>query len=524
MKRNINRYATDPVAFIDALVKKSELGKPFRLMPHQREILRLAFQFDADGRLPWDTIIYSCPKKSGKTTVNAALTLWWAYMMESPNEILVIANDLEQSLARVFKSIVGILRHNKELGRGAEIQSKQITLSNGTTITAIASEYAGAAGSNHGLTSWDELWGYTSESSRRLYEELSPVPTRKNSIRLITSYAGWENESDLLMGLYKQGVDREEHPEGQGERIHQELPIYANREARLFVYWDHEPRMPWQTQAYYRTQKRTLRPGTYLRLHENRWATAEERFITPELWDPCVDRVLSPMLANFDHALFVGVDAGIKHDAAAVVGVRWDEKGEKLVLANHRIWRPTPREPLNLEETIEAHLRDLHGRYPVAEILADPYQLHRSITTLQAAGLPIREFPQTTGNTTLMGQTLFDLLNGKNLRVYPAEDMRTHALNTVAIESSRGWRIAKEKASAKIDAIVALAMACVAAIQHGKLYLGERLIESLGHQYIRPDWGTDAPSTGGGHEPTLAEAVDRLQDGGGGRDDPFSAW
>jgi hypothetical protein len=42
-------------------------------MDHQPEILRLACDFDQDGRLPYDTIIYSCVKKSAKTTVNAAL-------------------------------------------------------------------------------------------------------------------------------------------------------------------------------------------------------------------------------------------------------------------------------------------------------------------------------------------------------------------------------------------------------------------------------------------------------------------
>jgi hypothetical protein len=36
----------------------------------------------------------------------------------------------------------------------------------------------------------------------------------------------------------------------------------------------------------------------------------------------------------------------------------------------------------------------------------------------------------------------------------------------VAVENPRGWRIAKEKASKKIDAIVALAMACVPAMAH----------------------------------------------------------
>ena len=46
-----------PITFIDKLVKKNELGQPFRLSDHQREVLRLAFAFDKDGRLPWDTII-----------------------------------------------------------------------------------------------------------------------------------------------------------------------------------------------------------------------------------------------------------------------------------------------------------------------------------------------------------------------------------------------------------------------------------------------------------------------------------
>ena len=44
--------------------------------------------------------------------------------------------------------------------------------------------------------------------------------------------------------------------------------------------------------------------------------------------------------------------------------------------------------------------------------------------------------------------------------------MRQQALSTVAVENPRGWRIAKEKASKKIDAIVALSMACVAAMAH----------------------------------------------------------
>jgi hypothetical protein len=393
-----------PITFIDRLIKKNELGQSFALTDEQREVLRLAFAFDEDGRLPWDTIIYSTVKKSGKTTLNGALTLAWGFTQEAPNEILILANDLEQSLARVYRTMEGIIEHNPELKLEAEVLQKQIFLDNGTSITAISGDYQGAAGSNHGWISYDELWAYTSESSRRLWEELTPIPTRRNSIRFITTYAGFENESQLLQELYKLGVGKDEHPDGQGERIHPDLPVYVNRDARLFVYWDHEPRMPWQTEAYYASQKKTLRPGTYLRLHENKWASAEESFITPELWDPCVQ---------------------------------------------------LGRRPITDTDMVE-------------QIVCDPYQLHRTITTLNAAGIPIEEFPQTPANLTRAGQALFDLLNGRNLKMYPAADLRKQALDTVAVENPRGWRIAKDKASKKIDAIVALAMACCVAIERGK--------------------------------------------------------
>jgi phage terminase large subunit-like protein len=183
------------------------------------------------------------------------------------------------------------------------------------------------------------------------------------------------------------------------------------------------------------------------------------------MWDPCIDRERRPSTTE-RQPLFVGIDAGIKHDNAARVAVKWDDAGENLVLVSHRIWKPTPLEPLNLEDTIEADLRELNDRGDVVEILVDPYQMHRSITTLVAAGVPIREFAQTTANCTLMGQTLFDLLTGQNFVLYPDDELRGQALSTVAIENPRGWRLAKENTSHKIDAIVALSMACVSAMAH----------------------------------------------------------
>jgi hypothetical protein len=123
-----------PIHFIDRLIRRNELGQSFALTDEQREVLRLAFAFDEDGRLPWDTIIYSTVKKSGKTTLNGALTLAWGFTQEAPNEILILANDLEQSLARVYRTMEGIIEHNPELKQEAEVLQKQIFLDNGTSI------------------------------------------------------------------------------------------------------------------------------------------------------------------------------------------------------------------------------------------------------------------------------------------------------------------------------------------------------------------------------------------------------
>jgi phage terminase large subunit-like protein len=182
MNKSTKTTTISAASFIKRLIKKNELGQPFRLLPFQEEILNLAFAFDEDGQLPYDTIVYSTVKKSGKTTLNAALTLWWAFTQEAPNTILFVANDLEQARARAFASCEGIIQHNPELRQECEVQSKAFYLNNGTEIAAISSDYAGAAGSNHGWVSYEEIWAVTSESGRRLFEELTSVPTLSLSL------------------------------------------------------------------------------------------------------------------------------------------------------------------------------------------------------------------------------------------------------------------------------------------------------------------------------------------------------
>lgn len=462
---------------------------PLVLMDFQKRILSLALTPDKDGILPFSTIVYSTIKKSGKTAIASAVVAWAADQLPDGSEIYVIANDLEQAEGRVMRDVKF---HYREIGIPAHKYA--IELPNGTTIQAVAKEYRSAAGSRHSLTVWDELWGYISENSRRMWSELTPIPTVKNSFRLVTTYAGYENESELLWDMYLSGVGPEEHREGRGDPIKglEDLPVYVN--GRQFTYWDHEARMPWQTDAYYEDQIRQLRAGDYIRLHQNMWVTSHETFIPIEWWDAACDAGFSPDAETppqsaelWDkhpyryHPVSIGIDVAPKHDCSAVVGSTYDSEIGKVVQLFHKIWTPRSDEVFDLEGTVEAYLDWANSRFHVTSMVYDPHEFHRSMTTLLRKGYPMKEFTQTVENMTAASQQLFDVLKNKSLISYPDEELRSHIQNCVAENHGRGFRIVKgkERKGAHIDGATALAMSVYEAVENGAAVSQEaQMIES----------------------------------------------
>jgi hypothetical protein len=322
----------------------------------------------------------------------------------------------------------------------------------GASITAIANDYAGAAGSNPTITVFDEAWAYTSERSRRLFDESVPPPTRQMACRLTVTYAGFEGESNLLEELYKRGLAQPEIGAG----------LHAGD--GILMSWQHGPIAPWQTESWLEQMRRSLRANQFLRMIENRFVTSESSFVDLDAWDRCVDPSATPLVANPDLPVWVGVDASVKRDSTAVAVCAWDRAVQRVRLVWHRIFQPSPDQPLDFEATIEATLLDLHRRFNVRKILFDPYQMAATSQRLSRAGLRIEEFPQTSGNLTVASQNLYELIQGRTLVVYPDAAMRLAISRAVAVETSRGWRITKEKASHKIDVVVALGMAAHAAV------------------------------------------------------------
>src|SRR5690242_9615019 len=233
----IANWRRDPCAFINEVLRDPETNQPFRLYSAEVEFLRRAFTLTPAGKLPWPEVVYSAPKKSGKTALAAWCAIYVAVVIGGPfAEVYCLSNDLEQSVGRVFTAAARIIEASPLLRGSAKITGDRIEFrSTGSFIQACASDYSGFAGANPSLCIFDELWAYTSERAHRLFDEAVPSPVRKISGRLTCTYAGYQGESTLLEGLWSRGI--------AGERIAPDL--YES--PGLLCYWTNTWPAPWQT-------------------------------------------------------------------------------------------------------------------------------------------------------------------------------------------------------------------------------------------------------------------------------------
>lgn len=156
---------TKVIVPIDAFLEKLIFlpnGERVVLFPHQKLILKAMFTPDTYGKLPWKTIVWSAVKKSGKSSMAGFVVNWYCFsgMAEQNDEVIVTANDYEQAQGRVYKMAKTAIEMEPLLkNECTKITDRVIELKTGTTIIPIANDYAGAAGSNPSITTWDETWG-----------------------------------------------------------------------------------------------------------------------------------------------------------------------------------------------------------------------------------------------------------------------------------------------------------------------------------------------------------------------------
>lgn len=447
------------------LLTGAELGPgPIVLADYQKRILRAALERDAAGRFRWQTVVYSTVKKSGKTRIAALVCAWIAATFGAYTEIYLAANDGKQSEDRLLGAIGKTLTLNPALS-WHQTQSK-VTLADGSFIEAIPIDPSGQAGANPTLVCFSEMWGYRLKHKERLWTELTISPARRGrSLRWVESYAGYVGESPTLENLYKLGVDPAEHPDGQGRRHPDfpDLPVYINEAAALFCYWDHQPRMPWQTPEYYAQEAAILTDTEYRRIHQNEWVTAEATFVPIEWWDACREDL--PGLHPKTPAV-MALDAAVSGDTFALVLVSRHPDPARhqtdVAVRYARIWKPPPGGQIDFAGPggPEEEVKRLCATQNVVEVTYDPYQLHRTATEMRRARVAnFQEFNQ--GTPRLVADTqLYQLIRDRRLAHSGQPDLTQHIQNANAkLDVDEEHKLRLVKGRGNIDAAVGLSMA-----------------------------------------------------------------
>lgn len=382
------------------------------------------------------------------------------------------ANSKEQAGKRVFRAVKDAIRQQPLFAAECAKPPGEniINFKNGTTIEICASEYSTIAGANPGLVSIDELHAWVSKRDRELWAELTTPPTRKNAMKISTTYAGIIGESDILYDIYKELVVPENqidignfYVESLGEAT--QLPVYEK--GPTITLWDTIGRTPVHTKKYLDEER--SQPGmnisNYLRMHHNEWVVGTAG-MELDKWDQCVEigrslNYLAPSGPNRRIQLAVGIDCSLVKDRTAVVSVF--KQGSKLWLGPRKTWQPSKEEPLNFKKTIIPFIRELNRSYGITAGYYDPWQLESVGQDLRDEGIMIWPWTQTEGNTIKMTEHFLDILREGNFVMYPDDELRKEAaMVTLKEHITKGRRFIKDKGSKKIDSLIALAMACLA--------------------------------------------------------------
>jgi phage terminase large subunit-like protein len=465
---------------------------PMVLATHQRRIIDEALRRLPNGKLKYSTVIYSAPKKSGKSAIASAVTLYFAHH-NPESHLYCVANDGRQSEGRIFAPILTNFRlHRDKSGifKSINPNKKDVTLPNNTTIEAITCDAAGEAGSQPLLVAYSEIWGYDTDNKKRLWTEMTIPPTLEGyAMRWVETYAGFTGKSELLEQLYNTAVkEGTPHPDFL-DMMSDGLPVvYVNEAAGIFCYWDHEPRMVWQSSSYYSQESKLLTPSEYRRIHENRWVSPIDAFISEEMWMALKKE--APPLTN-KTPIVLGVDGAISNDYAAIVGVTRDPDDNEDILVRF-CYIFTPQKgggTIKISETVEPKIRELCNTYYIVCVAYDKYQLEDMAQRLRKDKVCWMFNFSQQNDRSVADKGLYDRVTNKQI----FWDMNGFGLNkmegvptlyqhvTQAGSKNDGGKLRLEKLTdnAKIDAAVALSMATA---QCKKLNLSNRegsLLERL---------------------------------------------
>jgi phage terminase large subunit-like protein len=455
-------------------------GEPARLRLDQRAAVYRYYELDANGRRRRRRVVRGRARGDGKTTLaawigTAELAGPVAFAGWRPDgrprgrprvsaDVPVLANSFEQA-----NQAFGVLRYGVEHGPLApafECFDTRIVSRPGVFgWEATAYRVAAIARTNEGsLPTFllvDETHGMTGNGKRPLIVLRTALTKRGVGWSLESTTAGLRGERSVAEDSYDLGraidagdVDVDgtlvdwleadggydlEDPDQRTLAIAAANPGAGPEQLAAIADAWYDPGIP---------------EHEFRRYHLNQWVDAlEDSWLPTGAWAAC----RSDLALDDGADVWVGIDVALRNDSTAVV---WAGMLEGRVVVRARVWYPPPGRLAIDHLEVMAFLRELAGRYRIRDLAYDPRFFEVPAQLLLDEGLPMREVPQTPERMVPACQHAFDAITAGVITHDGDPVLGDHVVGAVRREGERGWTLSKGKSRRKIDAAIALVLAC----------------------------------------------------------------
>jgi phage terminase large subunit-like protein len=465
----LREYRLSPLPFIEDMVILED-GNLIKLQEWQREVIKKAFVRDKNGRLKFNIILLSVPKKNGKTTMMSACLLW-ALFAHTPNaEVYCLSGDKDQ--ARIaFDKVAKMIMRNPLLRDSCKVMKNEIYVPESDSIFRVLS--TDAPGNHGNLASFvgiDELWqfeGSKEKAGRDLWYAMTHSPTRE-SVTMITTYAGSDTNS-LLYELYDRGMKKED--------------------PRQYTFWSEENLASWIDLEYLEQQRMRLPASVYQRLHENKWVGGENSFFTREDIMQCRDEFLKPKIKGEEgNQYFYGCDLGLVKDRTVSIILHQDKEG-MVYVDSISMWSGSRNDPVKIAD-IEEDMLWATQNFPKLKIIVDPWNLKGTIERLKQH-CRIEEFTFTSSNVEKLSRNLYYFIHNGFVKFFPCKELERELLSLNLEQRSYGYRF-DHPSSQFSDHAMALSMALIQVATTkkptvGVLFSSDQTFENFQEQQMRKE-------------------------------------
>jgi len=448
------------------------VGQPVRLLDWQKQFLRDLFSLDRDtGLRRYRWCLLGVPKKNGKTSLAAWIALYLLLADGEPAPLVVCAAASEDQADLVFGSARRVCELSPTLRQVTERFEREILVPSapGARLRRVAAVAGTNDGQNIHAVVCDELHEWVGLKGRSVWNVLTNgTGARRQPLVLQITTAGWDTES-VCYEQYEYGK------RVQSGEI--DDPRYLFRWYAAPEHLDYRDPEAWRIanpsfgvtvhEDFFRDQLTKKSESTFRRYFLNQWVSSEDLWLPAGSWDAC--RV-DPWDWDPAAPAWIGLDTSVRHDATALVVGQWI--GDRLHV-RARIWEPRilpsgePDPDWRIpEDEVEAEIRELCRELPVQAIRSDWAHMRLLAQRLLDDGLPVEEVPQTASRMVPATQVATEMILARRIAHDGDPAFARHVANAAVKQlADGGMRLTKGAAKRPMDAAIALALVCQAAVR-----------------------------------------------------------